>query len=288
MTSHNQQNTPPAVNASANREYLESAKRLKWAFIALEIMGVMFTLPHNLKAFGIGIEAFTATMLLNILGVAVLEGVFLFGMSHFTHGWIASKPQERMAWATWGIVTLFLASNAVVSELPAEVTTFYRDFILPSTPIVSLVLGGLLLSLHPQVQETARTFNHIATVSRKNQEAELALLQAKNAVRLQEMEAKQQEFGAELTARQIDTQAKLDTMLANAKQNEAVQKFAVNAQQTVFNEKEKALNTALSSQEFKSEISEVVNAEVKRMASVAITEAQTAQMWAVKAITWKF
>jgi hypothetical protein len=30
------------------------------------------------------------------------------------------------------------------------------------------------------------------------------------------------------------------------------------------------------------------NAEIKRMASVAITEAQTAQMWAVKAITWKF
>ncbi len=30
------------------------------------------------------------------------------------------------------------------------------------------------------------------------------------------------------------------------------------------------------------------NPEVKRMCSVAITEAQTAQMWAVKAITWKF
>jgi hypothetical protein len=29
------------------------------------------------------------------------------------------------------------------------------------------------------------------------------------------------------------------------------------------------------------------NTEVKRMASVAITEAQTAQMWAVKAITWR-
>lgn len=27
--------------------------------------------------------------------------------------------------------------------------------------------------------------------------------------------------------------------------------------------------------------------EVKRMASVAITEAQTAQMWAVKAATWQ-
>lgn len=27
--------------------------------------------------------------------------------------------------------------------------------------------------------------------------------------------------------------------------------------------------------------------EVKRMASLAITEAQTAQMWAVKAITWR-
>ena len=30
------------------------------------------------------------------------------------------------------------------------------------------------------------------------------------------------------------------------------------------------------------------NPEVARMASSAITEAQTAQMWAVKAITWKF
>lgn len=29
------------------------------------------------------------------------------------------------------------------------------------------------------------------------------------------------------------------------------------------------------------------SADVKRMASVAITEAQTAQMWAVKAITWR-
>jgi len=29
------------------------------------------------------------------------------------------------------------------------------------------------------------------------------------------------------------------------------------------------------------------NVEVKRLCSVAITEAQSAQMWAVKAITWK-
>ena len=29
------------------------------------------------------------------------------------------------------------------------------------------------------------------------------------------------------------------------------------------------------------------DAEVKRMLSVAITETQTAQMWAVKAITWE-
>ena len=29
------------------------------------------------------------------------------------------------------------------------------------------------------------------------------------------------------------------------------------------------------------------NSEVKRMLSIAITETQTAQMWAVKAITWK-
>lgn len=30
------------------------------------------------------------------------------------------------------------------------------------------------------------------------------------------------------------------------------------------------------------------NQEVKRMLSIAITEAQTAQMWAVKAVTWQY
>jgi hypothetical protein len=30
------------------------------------------------------------------------------------------------------------------------------------------------------------------------------------------------------------------------------------------------------------------SAEVKRMCSIAITELQSAQMWAVKAITWKY
>ena len=30
------------------------------------------------------------------------------------------------------------------------------------------------------------------------------------------------------------------------------------------------------------------NSEVKRMLSIAITELQTAQMWAVKAVTWQF
>jgi hypothetical protein len=32
---------------------------------------------------------------------------------------------------------------------------------------------------------------------------------------------------------------------------------------------------------------ETKSSEVRRMCSVAITEAQTAQMWAVKAITWR-
>lgn len=30
------------------------------------------------------------------------------------------------------------------------------------------------------------------------------------------------------------------------------------------------------------------NPEIKRMLSIAITETQTAQMWAVKAVTWQF
>lgn len=33
--------------------------------------------------------------------------------------------------------------------------------------------------------------------------------------------------------------------------------------------------------------SRTTNAEVARMCSIAITESQTAQMWAVKAVTWR-
>ncbi len=32
---------------------------------------------------------------------------------------------------------------------------------------------------------------------------------------------------------------------------------------------------------------QAVNPEVRRMLSIAITEAQTSQMWAVKAVTWQ-
>ena len=39
--------------------------------------------------------------------------------------------------------------------------------------------------------------------------------------------------------------------------------------------------------ELRQAASAVNNAEIARMASIAITEAQTAQMWAVKAITWR-
>ncbi len=39
--------------------------------------------------------------------------------------------------------------------------------------------------------------------------------------------------------------------------------------------------------DLRTETDVAISPEVKRMASVAITEAQTAQMWAVKAATWK-
>ena len=53
------------------------------------------------------------------------------------------------------------------------------------------------------------------------------------------------------------------------------------------------LSVALVKQEFANLVDnlnlrrqEATEPEVKRMLSIAITEAQTAQMWAVKAITW--
>lgn len=58
----------------------------------------------------------------------------------------------------------------------------------------------------------------------------------------------------------------------NPAQNEAVQ---------LIKEKSAALIDALNDYRNATE-----DGEVKRMLSIAITEAQTAQMWGVKAITW--
>lgn len=278
MTTNSPNNQPQStITKEIETAYYTSAKRLKYALVALEVMLVMFTLPHNLKAFGVS-WGISWGALIGILGVAVLEGVFLFGMGHFTHGWIASATQRKMAMITWGSMTVILVANAIASELmvlgylPAYVE-FYRGFILPSTPVISLVLGGLLLSFHPQVIATGRAFQHLATVAKQNQEAEIALLQSKNMIRLQDIDAKKQEYQAELEARQIEAGAKLDKLRADSEHIKVTQTFANDTRRAIFSEKTSQLNNQLNSQEFKQEIGEVVNAEIKRVVTQQKKEA---------------
>ncbi|MCB0037484.1 MAG: hypothetical protein KDE51_25810 [Anaerolineales bacterium] len=236
-------------------------------------MGVAFTLPHNLDAFGVDFSAFSLSIFIGLLGVATLEGVFIFSMSHFTHGLIADEKQRKMAMWSWGIMTFVLISNAVVAELshlePAGILAsgllVYRGFILPATPIIALLLAGLLLSLHPKVVSLGKAFKHIADTAKKEQEAQLALLEAKNEIKLQDIQAKRQEHAADLEKRQIEAQSKIEKIRADALQSKQNQDFALNARAAVFAEKEAALKTELDSPEFKTDLQDTVKAEVKRI-----------------------
>lgn len=56
----------------------------------------------------------------------------------------------------------------------------------------------------------------------------------------------------------------------------------------VFSQVQKAKQTFADAIDQLNDLSNsTASGEIKRMCSVAITECQTAQMWAVKAITWK-
>lgn len=280
MTQENPTPAPaPIVIDETEQAYEKSAAWLKNALIGLEVMGVMFTLPHNLDAFNISFATFTWSILFGILGVATIEGAWLFSMSHFTHGWIADKRQRNMAIGAWLTMTAVLIGNAIVAELghiiaaqeataaPALVNALvaYRGFFLPSTPIIALVLSGLLLSMHPKVIQMGRTFQHLAETSRKEQEAQLALLDAKHEIKRQDISAKRQEHEAELQARTIAAEAKIEKMRADALQSKQNQDFALDARTAVFNEKKAALDSELESDEFKTQIRETVQAEVKRI-----------------------
>lgn len=261
------------------QQYAKSADILKKVLIALEFCGVAFTLPHNLSAFGIEFNVFTWSIFIAILGVATIEGAWVYSMSHFTHGWISSKRQRNMAIAAWFALTAVLIGNAIVAELSYLVTSpevvaaqslvdslvIYKGYFLPSTPIIALVLVGLLLSMHPKTVATGRAFAHLAATARKEQEAQLALLDAKNEIKLQDIKAKRQEHAADITKREIEANARIAKVQADAQETAQNQQFAFDARKAVFTEKEAQLKAELDSEEFKTEIRETVQAEIKRI-----------------------
>lgn len=168
------------VLSPATREiYDKSQLQLKRAMVALDILIVLFTLPHGLHAFGVGWSNPIAA-----LGVATLEGVFLLATSHFIFGLISSHTQRQYAYIAIGVSGLLLMSNSVLSQLlymqeagkltaaMIQALTLYQGFLLPITPLAAFLCGVMLMAHHPKIIEIGRTMSHVATVTAAEQAAD--------------------------------------------------------------------------------------------------------------------
>lgn len=165
--------------------YDQSQQKLKIGMVILDILVVLYTLPHGLHAFGI-----TWANPIAALGVATIEGVFVLATSHFIFGLVSTKAQYTYAVAAVTVTGALLASNSVLSQLlymqdagrltegMASAVTFYQGFALPLTPVIAFICAVLLMAHHPKVVEIGRTMAHVASVTAAEQSADRQRQQA--------------------------------------------------------------------------------------------------------------
>ena len=264
----------------AEQELETHTNRLFWALTALEILAVCYTLPHNLTAFGVDFDQLGAAVFFGILGVATLEGSFLFSAYHFTHGLLTTPRQT--AYAKWGlgIMTAVLFGNSIVAQLIhlnpqgplLQIVLGYQGFFLPITPVIALLAAVLLIFQHPSVQQAISEYNHIVTIQKAQQKAEIAEQKALQAVGLARIEAK--ELHAKAEAKQIsiksaDEIAQLE--LTTELEQQARELEGLKRKIDLANAKE-ALLTAQKEAEEKRKFSAAVNTQTAKAMREKVTE----------------
>jgi hypothetical protein len=263
--------TPPnrqmsdVLSPATRRVYDKSAENLVRWLRALEIMLVAYTLPHNLHAFGISWE-FSLSMLLLALGVAVIEGAFLFSAEHFKGGLISSKEQYYYALGALLATTAMLVSNSILSHLLylAEASAlnpsvtaamvWYQGFVLPITPIVALVSSLALIAHHPKVQQIGRTMTHVATVTAAEQSADRNLQQTMARMHYMRTETEAAKLEATLEAERMGAQVRLRKYQLEVDEQLSAVDFDIATSNAVIEQQIARMNEYLASEQFQRRI----------------------------------
>lgn len=262
MNTDNDVFIPPSVEL----EYTTSFERLKsWAFW-LEGLIVFFTLPHNVHVFGVfDFEQWTMWNILLIpillMGIAVLEGVLIFSLTHFTHGWIASEEQGQAAKITAGVMLGVLIANSVASsvEYAGGNIWFYAAYVVPGTPLVAVALAGWLLSQHPATLGQGKMFSFIAEANDTKQEAELALLRAKNEVQKEGIKAREEREKAKLEIAQIEQGMEIDQLRNGAMEKAQEWEFSNLLRKSIYEEQARQLREIAAGEEYREQVRRIVS-----------------------------
>ncbi|MEM9774059.1 MAG: hypothetical protein AAF902_05735 [Chloroflexota bacterium] len=177
--------TTPTLDMSSSEDE-KFALWLTWAIIGIKVLLAAFTVPHNATA--LQIESFWS---MPTLGLLVYELSFLAAGIAISHGIVKGKLQSIATWAVLVASVLFMIFNSILANyvhasevsgvvLP-DVLLFYRDWIVPGTPIV---LGFILTFVG--------FFDPITIINRKQA--------------MQKVEAKRQEVAAEVARAKAEQQ----------------------------------------------------------------------------------
>lgn len=251
--------TIPAVTEAEREKFNKSAKWIQWLSYAGKFFVIFYTLPHNLMAFGMGNGAVFQWA---TLGVFTIELSWLTTMIHYSHGWLSSKKQATAAHVSLATTTSILILNAISSQL-AHMSSggrlqemidfvtgkeaagewvywvfvdFYGGFLLPATPVLSVLAVSFLISRHPQVEQLAATFRFIATEAMLKRNAVLDKETASGQLQAQKIKSssatmraqlKAEEIRANVEATRIENSAIQESMLIQFEQKRLNQAMAV-------------------------------------------------------------
>lgn len=273
----------PANTITLSRDEIEikigegNLKSSKWLKIAKWAL-VAYTAPHSLSAVGYDLAHIgdhvstiwgTVSFIFALIGVLVLEMVFIYSANHFTEGWIVDDKQRMAAYVTLGLTTFFLCGNSIVSHIahtmavrpPAMV--IYSGIVLPIAFIISIVAGVVLRSQSPIVKAFAAASRHVLNMENDKRIAEQARENAKQAVELERIHAAQARQTEEANKVRIESQIEIDQMMFEAEQKRESLEHTKRINGKLQQEKASQLDATMDDEAFKALLAAIVSKEVE-------------------------
>lgn len=217
---------------------------------------------------------------MSTLGVAVIELSWLTTMIHFSKGWLSHKSQATAAYVSLTFTTAILIANAITSHLAHYITAesgenalwfkwlfvdVYGSFVLPSTPILSVLAIGFLISYHPKVEQVSKSFQFMVQEISLKRDAAMARELASNKLQAQRLLSAGTKLMAELKAEEIHAQTDANQIESQAKQQAALMDFEHQRLQKTMTIQRTVMNEILDSAEFKQTLTNVEKSNIYAM-----------------------